>query len=371
MKEIEDEIEDAKEPDFEDIIEQKIENIKENPDENLKKLIFKDINEKYVTEALKNKTLEFYKSLKLNENIKGFDIIKSIFKKVLKCYKFNISSRLIDFFDYILSISGLKLEYLKKVLEIETKNLPEDNKKDIIFFWKKCIAEDQLKEGGINISSNQMKNSLTLLLKHNFNINEISYIFLLFKKVIINTDDNTTQSDILNCLISILIIYPKFLKETNEEKREELKDFLDKYIIKVARSDDPNSSKYIFDEKKNVALDFYLKISGDKNYNKSTELNVTEIYQYLKINNREISEELINKIDINLKIIHSVIDNVIYKNYDKSKFQSWAKNELKSLKLYNPDVCTGKILGMISLALKKNRGYYLRNTQLIATIILN
>ena len=89
----------------------------------------------------------------------------------------------------------------------------------------------------------------------------------------------------------------------------------------------------------------------------------------MKINNREISEELINKIDINLKIIHSVIDNVIYQNYDKSKFKSWAKNEVENLKKNNPDICTGRILGMISLALKKNRGYYLRNTQLIAILL--
>ena len=369
MDEIEGEIEDDQFAKFEDIIEQKIENLEENPDENLKDIIFKDINKDYITEALKIKTIEFYKSLKLNENDKGIDIIKSIIKETLKFSKFNLSSRLIDFFDYILSISGLKFEYLEKALKIKAKDLPKDNNKDIIFFWKKCVAEEQLKEEKIIISSDQMKNSLTLLLEHNFNINEISYIFLLFKKVIINIKEKTTQSDILNCLISILIIYPKFLNEVNEEKREELKDFLDKYIIKLSRSDDPNSSKFIFDEKKNVALDFYLKISGDKNYNKSTELNIPEIFQYLKINNPEISDVLINKIEINLKIIYSVIDNVIYQNYDKSKFKSWAKNEVENLKKNNPDICTGRILGMISLALKKNRGYYLRNTQLIAILL--
>ena len=141
MDEIEGEIEDDQFAKFEDIIEQKIENLEENPDENLKDIIFKDINKDYITEALKIKTIEFYKSLKLNENDKGIDIIKSIIKEALKFSKFNLSSRLIDFFDYILSISGLKFEYLEKALKIKAKDLPKDNNKDIIFFGRNVLLK--------------------------------------------------------------------------------------------------------------------------------------------------------------------------------------------------------------------------------------
>ena len=90
-----------------------------------------------------------------------------------------------------------------------------------------------------------MNNCLILLLEHNFNLNEINYIFLLFKKVI--TNDISTQYDIIYSLISTLILYPNFLKENDIEKRrkteEELKEFIENYIIKV-------NDKYIFNEKK-------------------------------------------------------------------------------------------------------------------------
>ena len=206
------------------------------------------------------------------------------------------------------------------------------------------------------------------LLDNNFNINEITYIFLLFKKVIINDNVNSNKINILDCLISILIAYPRFLNEKNEEKRlikeEELKSFLDEYIIKDAKN-----NKYIFNEDKNVALDFYLKISGDDSSNQTLELTVKKIFQYLKINNPEISEMLIDTINKKMEKIKSIMDNITYKNYDKSKFQNWTKNKLPLFKENSPDDLPAIILGMISLAIKKNRGYYLRNTQLIAILL--
>ena len=88
----------------------------------------------------------------------------------------------------------------------------------------------------------------------------------------------------------------KVFKWKNEEKslikEEELKSFLDEYIIKDAKN-----NKYIFNENKNVGLDFYLKISGDDSSNQTLELTVKKIFQYLKINNPEISEMLIDIID--------------------------------------------------------------------------
>ena len=375
MKELDESFESVQVSNFEDEKEKKIEEIceklEENPEENLKKILFQRINKKDITEALINKTLDIYKKFKLNEKDNGIDIIKSFFNEALQFSRFNFSSRLIDFFDFITSNSDLKLEYLEKALEINSKNLGQDNNTDIIFFWKECIAKEKLSEGGIMVNTNQMKSCLNLLLKNNFNVNQIYYVFLLFRKIMLN--DKFNQLEILNSLINTLILYPKYLDEENEGKRilkeKDLQVFIDKYIIKIDGNNNPNSNNYIFDEKKNIALDFYLKISGDKSSNESLELNVQEIFHYLKINNPDISHNLINIIDEQLKGIHSTIENNIYKKYDKTKFQNWTKTELQNLKTYNINKCTSRILGMISLAIYNIRKYYLRNTQLIAILL--
>ena len=224
MDDIENEIEDNQKEDFEIILDQKIEKFEKENEENIKKIIFKDFDKKDITENLVNKTLKVYNTFKLNEKDYGIIIIRSILKQAKAFSKFNLNSRLVDFFEYFLSISNLKLEYLEKALDIKAKNLSKqkkdkDKNKDIIFYWKQSIAEDKLKEERFDITSNQMKICLRKLLENNFNINEISYIFLLFKKVIINDTNNSNQINILDCLISILIAYPKFLNEKNEEKR--------------------------------------------------------------------------------------------------------------------------------------------------------
>ena len=142
--------------DFEDEIEKKIEKncekLEEHPEENLKDILFKGIDKKNITQSLINKTLEIYKIFNIEEEIKGIDIIKSIFSEVLNFSKFNFSQRVNDFFDYIISIPNIKFEYLKTALKIKAKDLKKDNNKDIIFFWKQSIAEQQLKEENIIIS---------------------------------------------------------------------------------------------------------------------------------------------------------------------------------------------------------------------------
>ena len=212
MNELEEDLESIKVSNFEDEKEKKIEEMREkledNPDENLKKILFQKINKKDITEALINKTLDVYKKFKLDEKDNGLDIMQLIFKEVLKFSKFNFSSRLIDFFDFITSNTDLKMKYLEKALEIKTKNLAKDNNIDIIFFWKECIAKEKLKEGGIMVNTNQMKSCLNLLLQNNFNVNQIHYIFLLFRKIMLN--DKFNQYDILNSLINTLILYPKY-----------------------------------------------------------------------------------------------------------------------------------------------------------------
>ena len=344
-------------------IDQNLNNLEENPEENIKNIIFEGFDEKEKTENLINKSLEFYKTFNLSENEYGIEFMKSIFSEVSQFSKFNLSARLIDFFEYILSISGLKFEYIKEALNIKTKDLEKDNHKDITFFWKQFIAEVHLKEQSIFIKSEQMKDSLKSLLEHNFNLNEINYIFLLFQKVIMN--EKSKQFDIINSLISTLILYPTVLnerKEKSEKKEEDLNDFIDKYIIKDETQNDEKESTFIFDNKKNVALDFYLKVSSDKSNNDSLELKVPEIIQYLKINNPGISLE-------KLEIIQKITCNVEYKKYDVKNFKEWTKTKLPELIKVNSDENIAIILGMISLAIKKKRDYFLRNTQLIAVLL--
>ena len=368
MNDIENESEEAQVSDFEDEIEKKIEinreKVEECPEENLKAVLFKDFEEQNISETLIKKTIEVYDTFNLAEKSSGINAIKSIFSEALKFSKFNFNQRIIDFFDFILSIPSLKFKYLKNALNIEKKDIGKDDKKDIIFLWKKSIAKEQLKEENINISE-QMNNCLILLLEHNFNLNEINYIFLLFKKVI-NNEASATQLNIINSLISTLILYPNFLRENDLEKRrkkeEELKEFIELYIIKV-------NDKYIFDEKKNTALDFYIKISSDENYNDSRELERKEIYMYLKINNPAITDELINQIDEELELILRIKDNIIYQKFEKVNFQKWARIDLQELKMKNPHKLKTTILGMISLAIHKTRGYHLRIIQIIAILL--
>ena len=90
---------------------------------------------------------------------------------------------------------------------------------------------------------------------------------------------------------------------------------------------------------------------------------------YLKINNPDISEELINIIDEELESILQVKENIIFQKYAKLDFQNWTKIGLQELRIKNPNKLKTTILGMISLALNKVRGYHLRIMQIIAILL--
>ena len=352
---------------FEEEINKKLESslikLEEKPEENLKNILFNKVDKKYLTESLIDKTLEVYNIFNLAENAGSINTIKLIFSEALNFSEYNFSQRIIDFYDYILSYPTLKFEKIKKALK--EKNDEKEKNKDIIFFWKQKIAEEKLKEEKIIITE-QMKECLKSLIDLKFNLNKIIYIFNLFKEVI-NNDKSTQYDYIIKSLISTLILYPNFLNEKDAKKRkqkeDDLKSFMKKYIIKF-------NNQYIFDEKKNIALDFYLKISSDKSYSESSELTVPEIFQHLKINNPEISEMQINKMSKQLEIIESTKNDLRYRNYELSNFKNWTKNTLPVIKQQNSeDKITAIILGMISLAVKKHRGYFLRNTQIIAVLL--
>ena len=166
MNEIDNSSDDEEILDFEDDIEKKIEinreKLEENPEENLKAILFKDVKEKNISEALIKKAIEVYKIFNLEEKSSGINIIQSIISEVCNSSKFNFNQGIIDFFDFILSIPNLKYTYLRDAIKIKKKDSKIDNKNDIIFLWKQFIVEEQLKEENIYISR-QMKDCLKLL----------------------------------------------------------------------------------------------------------------------------------------------------------------------------------------------------------------
>ena len=344
----------------------KIEQIQKNPDEALIKLLFKDINANYTKdnrECLYKKTNDLYTFFSSDQNANIINTIKIIFSIVSKYYKDKFSQIIIQFFDYVLSVSSLKFEILQNAINKK----PKENGVDIIFFWEKEIAEQQLKEYNIIIPSEQMKNNLFSLLNYDFSFNEIYYIINLFKKVI--NIDKPNQLDIFNSLISILMLYPNIIKEDNPEvmKQNEiyLQEFIDKYIIQIG-------NKFIFDENKNIALDFYLLLSSynnKSNFKQSSELDTKEIFKYLKNNNPNINDNFSNLILNKLEIIISTMNNREYSNYGVKELQNWTKTVLPILKINDKQNVDAKMLGMISLAIKINRGYFLRKTQLVAILL--
>ena len=266
-------------------IDQNYEDLENNPKKEKEKVInsiFEGIDEKYKTDNLKKETFEVYEKFEIKNFGGGVKLMNSIIIEALNFSKFNLSSRLLDFFKFILDIknSKKKLEYIKEALKKKAKNLEKGDNKDIIYYWKKYIAEEYLKENSIKLESAPLQDSLNLLLEHNFKINKIYHIFQIFENVI--TNDNSNQFDIIKSLISILILYPDILNE------DELRNFISSYII---QKENKEGGSYFFDEKKNVALDFYLKISSDESNNTSLELTVDEIIQYLKRNNPDFSLE--------------------------------------------------------------------------------
>ena len=339
----------------------------ENPDENVKKILKNIFSRLDISEELYSKAIQVYNEVEFKKHNSGIDALKIIFEEAARFSNFDINKRLIDFFNFLLSIINLDYSYIIKALQIRVKNLDKNNKKDILFFWKSSIIEQYLNAQGIKIQTKTSKNILKLLIEYNYNVSQIYNILDVFKDIINNNEDdnnfnknnNFDQYEIINSLINTIISYPK-------SNLDELINFL-----KIRLFNNKNKGTFGFDSK--IALDFYLKASSDQ-YNKdnnSLDLTKQELFSRLKILNSDISDNEIRKIDNQLKIIDSIISNPIYQNYNKEEFQEWTKNKFPLLRFdsINSDESIATVLGMISLVIKKERGYYLRNTQLIAVLM--
>ena len=246
-----------------------------------------------------------------------------------------------------MSEKDLNCEIIKKALNNNNKN-----NEDIIFLWKEYIVEEYLKKNNLVNLTNLTKEVIKILLKKDYNLSQIyNIIGDCFYKII--SDKNFKQNEIIETLFSIITCY---------EIRE-----LDYDLIRIIKNN-YNSDKSEFNSK--VVLDFYLKAS--EKGSSSLELTIFELLQSLKNMNINISEAIIRQREEQIKIIHFIINDKKYKTFKKIDFQNWTKRDFPKLKFnkeyFNEN--TAKVLGMISLAIKQEKGFNLRNAQLIAILML-
>ena len=174
-------------------------------------------------------------------------------KKLAKFSNFDINKRLIDFFNFLLSIINLDYSYIIKALQIRVNNLDKNNKKDILFFWKFSIIEQYLNAQGIKIKTKTPKNILKILIEYNYNVSQIYNILDVFKYIInnnegdnnFNKNNNLDQYEIINSLINTIISYP-------ESNLDELINFL-----KIRLFNNKKKGTFGFDSK--IALDFLIQ----------------------------------------------------------------------------------------------------------------
>ena len=226
----------------------------ENPDENVKKILKNIFPKIDISEELYSKVIQVYNEVEFKKHNSGIDALKIIFEEAAKFSNFDINKRLIDFFNFLLSIINLDYSYIIKALQIRVNNLDKNNKKDILFFWKSSIIEQYLNAQGIKIKTKTPKNILKILIEYNYNVSQIYNILDVFKDIINNNEDdnnfnknnNFDQYEIINSLINTIISYPK-------SNLDELINFL-----KIRLFNNKKKGTFGFDSK--IALDFYLKV---------------------------------------------------------------------------------------------------------------
>ena len=304
---------------------------------------------------LSKKLLDIFNNLskedKRNTDEFFINFIKFIYLETKKSKKDNVKERLKNFFDFISDIENIKHEYLQKIFEIKCENSDIEKDKDIIFFWKKQIVKEYIKteeKMEEDFFDAEAIKKLFKLLENNYNLNEIYELIIYFNRLI-----REEKEELLNSLLSTIKSYPGI----------ELRKYKD--LI------DDNNNKNKTDNK--IALDFYLEVSGVPSKDslsenkKHEETPDNELFQEIKELNPNISNELIEKIKIQLKQINAVNKDDFL--YDK-QFKIWVNNKCSKMKFKNNfDSETAEVLGVIFLAIHKEFDYYLRNIQLISILM--
>jgi preprotein translocase subunit SecA len=338
-------------------INKKINDIQNNIEEswifNIKKFL-EEINEN--SEELAVKLNQICKDFKFYENSKRLDLIKKIIKDSYNHSRINFSQRLIDFSEFLLSEPHLEYDIIEQAINNVNLEKISTINKDIIYFWKENVVEKYCsflndKNGLLNYA----KKIIQSLLEENFNIAEIYSILYPFRYFLSN--EKFSQFEILDSIISIIIAY-----KINQ---------MDDELIKIINENTiQNKANSIVELNSKVALEFYLKASKNKKNNESSPLNIPQLLLSLKNMNSELTDDIIREREEQLYCIKSIVDNQRYKDYEKQDFKRWAKNEFPKLNFEkDANESTAKVLGMISLAIKKENGFLLRNSQLIAILM--
>jgi len=339
-----------------ELINEKIDKTQNNLEEswilNIEKYL-EEINENSGELALKLN--QVCKELKFYENSKRLDLIKKIIKDAYSHSKINFVQRMIDFSEFILSEKKLEYDVINEAVNnINLNNIKLTNK-DIIYFWKEYIIEKYCSflTDKNNLTSHSKK-IIKSLLEENYNIAEIYSILYPFRSFLV--DENVSNIEILESIFSIIVSYR--INEINDY----LKKIINKNIIE-------NKAKNTFELNQKVALEFYLTASENKN-SESNDLTIPQLLQSLKNMNSELTDDIIREREEQLNDIESIINNSKYKDYEKQDFQRWTQKEFPKLDFVNNiNESISKVLGMISLVIKKEKGYYLRNAQLIAILM--
>ena len=309
-----------------------------------------DINESSGELALKlNKIC---KDFKFYEDSKRLDLIKRIIRDAYNHSRINFIQRLVNFCEFLLSEPHLEYNIIEQAINNVSLEIIKTTNKDIIYFWKEHIVikfcsflTDK------NNLTNLSKKIIKSLLEENYNIAEIYNILYPLKLFLSN--DKFTQFEIIESLISIIIAYRI--------------DQMDDDLINIINQNSfENKEKGFVELESKVALEFYLKASNSNN--QSNELSIPQLLFSLQNMNSEITDDILKQREEQLEYIQSVIKK--YKDYEKHDFQKWAKEEFPKLDFEkNKNQSTAIVLGMISLVIKKDRGYFLRNAQLLAILM--
>ncbi len=315
--------------------------------------LLEDLNENSV--ELVNKLNQVCKELKFYENSKRLELIKRILKDTYNYSRINFNQRLIDFCEFILSEKNLEFDIINSAVNNIDYNVIKKTNKDIIFFWKESIVENYCsfltdKKNVTNFS----KKIIKALLEENYNIAEIYNILYPFRFFL--NDDKLENIEILDSIFSIITSYGV--------------NNMDNDLIKIINENRiENKEKKKIGLKQKAALDFYLQASSNQNA-EPKELTIDQLLNSLRNMNPELKDEIIRERKEQLIDIQSIVENPKYKDYAKINFQNWTRNEFPKLDFEkNKNESISKVLGMISLAIKAEKGYTLRNAQLIAILM--
>jgi len=317
--------------------------------------------EKYLEEINENsgelaiKLNQVCKELKFYENSERLELIKKIIKDAYNHSKINLVQRLVDFSEFILSEKKLEYDIINEAVNnINLIDIKSTNK-DIIYFWKEYIVEKYC--SFLTDNNNLTKHSKKIiksLLEENYNIAEIYTILYPFRNFLV--DEKLSNIEILESIFSIIVSYG--INEIDNDLKK---------IININCIENKTTNTFELNQK--AALEFYLTASENKN-NKSNDLTIPQLLQSLKNMNSSLTDDIIREREEQLNDIESIINNSKYKDYEKQDFQRWTQKEFPKLDFVNKiNESTSKVLGMISLVIKKEKGYYLRNAQLIAILM--